>query len=222
MFDFFIEILRSWAEVLSPPWFTFFGTMLEEIIAPIPSPLVMTLGGSLAESLHKNVSYLFLLALTGTAGKTIGSYVIYLIADKFENVLATRAGKWIGISHTQIENIGARLGKGWKDNVAIFVLRALPIMPTAPVSFVAGILKIDLKTYLVSSALGIFVRNMFYLYLGFTSLGALENINSNLASWESVGSVIVLVLVAALILYIYKKRRELWKEPTTSETSSEK
>lgn len=212
MFDFFITLLRSWAEVLPPPWFTFFGTMLEEIIAPIPSPLVMTLGGSLAASLHKNVAYLFLLALTGTAGKTIGSYVIYLIADKFEDVLSTRIGKWFGISHAQLENIGARLGKGWKDNVAIFVLRALPIMPTAPVSFVAGILKIDLKSYLVSSALGIFVRNIFYLYLGFTSLDALENINENLSSWESVGSIIVLVFIAALVYYIYKKRRDLWKE----------
>ena len=212
MFDFAIDMLKGWGQVLSPAWFTFFGTMLEEIVAPIPSPLVMTLAGSFARSLEKSWPYLFWLAITGTAGKTIGSYVIYLIADKFEDIVFTRFGKFIGVSHRNIEEIGAKLGKGWKDNVAIFILRALPIMPTAPVSFVAGILKIDLKTYLVSSAAGIFVRNMFYLYLGFTSIGALENINENLGSLESIGSAIVLVLIAVLVLYIYKKRRSLWKE----------
>jgi membrane protein DedA with SNARE-associated domain len=212
MFEFLTDILRGWAEVLSPPWFTFFGTMLEEVIAPIPSPLVMTLAGSLAASLDKSVWYLLFLAITGTAGKTIGAYVIYLIADKFEDVLTTRFGKWLGITHQQIEKIGARLGKGWQDNIAIFVLRALPIIPTAPVSLMAGILKLDLKTYLVSSALGIFVRNIFYLYLGFTSVGALENINNNLASWESLGSIVVLILIAALIYYIYRKRRQLWQD----------
>ena len=189
-------------------------TILEEIIAPIPSPLVMTLGGSLAASLHKNIPYLFLLALTGTAGKTIGSYVIYIIADKFEDILSTKVGKWIGITHAQIEDIGARLGKGWKDSVVIFALRAIPIMPTAPVSLVAGILKIDIKTYLVSSALGIFVRNMFYLYIGFTSLDALEKINTNLASLESIGSIIVLLFIVTLAYYMYKKRQNLWKEST--------
>ncbi|MEK7499962.1 MAG: VTT domain-containing protein, partial [Patescibacteria group bacterium] len=119
-----------------------------------------------------------------------------------------------GITHAQIEDIGARLGKGLKDSVVIFALRAIPIMPTAPVSLVAGILKIDIKTYLVSSALGIFVRNMFYLYIGFTSLDALEKINTNLASLESIGSIIVLLFIVTLAYYMYKKRQNLWKEST--------
>lgn len=209
MFEFALELLRNWAQVLPPPWFTFWGAILEEIIVPIPSPLVMTLGGSLAASLNKGVAYLILLALTGTAGKIIGSYVIYVIADKVENVVAGRWGKFIGISHQQVEAIGQRLGKGWHDAIAIFVLRALPIVPTAPVSFVAGLLKMDLTSYLVSSAAGIFVRNIFYLYLGFTSLSALEKVNANLASSESIGSILVLMFVAALVYYIYRKRGSL-------------
>lgn len=204
------------------PWFTFLGAILEEIIVPIPSPLVMTLGGSLAASVESGAPYLLLLALTGTAGKSIGSYGIYLIADKMEDVVTGRFGKYIGISHIQIEAIGKRLGKGWKDNVAIFLLRALPIMPTAPVSIVAGLLKMDVKGYVISTALGVFVRNIFYLYLGYTSLGALENINENLASWESIGSITILILIAALVLYIYKKRRELWKEAPSTEKSEPK
>jgi membrane protein DedA with SNARE-associated domain len=217
MFDTALEILKSWGEVLSPPWFTFFGTMVEEIVAPIPSPIVMMLGGSFAASLHKGFVYLLFLALTGTIGKTIGSYVIYIIADKFEDILSSRFGKLIGITHQHIEEIGKRFGNGWKDNIAIFLLRAIPIMPTAPVSFVSGIIKVDIKTYLLAGAAGLFVRNIFYLYLGFTSIGAIENISNNLASAESIGSIIILILVALLVLYIYKKRRSLWKEDSSTD-----
>ena len=212
MLEFAIKMLESWAEVLSPPWFTFFGTMLEEIIAPIPSPIVMTLGGSLASSQHRGLWYLVWLAVTGTAGKIIGSYVIYVIADKFENVLTGRLGRIIGLTHEQIENIGRRLGQGKRDAAALFLLRALPFVPTAPVSFAAGLLRLDLKTYLLSSAAGIFLRNIFFLYVGFTSVGALEIINENLASTESFGSILLLTLVGAIALYFYIKRRNFWRE----------
>jgi membrane protein DedA with SNARE-associated domain len=212
MLEFAIRMLEQSAQVLSPPWFTFFGTMLEEVIAPIPSPIVMTLGGSLAASQHRSVWYLLLLALTGTAGKIIGSYVIYVIADKFENIITGRFGRVIGLTHEQIEAVGRRFGKGQRDTVVLFLLRALPFVPTAPVSFAAGLLRLDLKTYLLSSAAGIFIRNIFFLYVGFTSVGALEKINENLASSESIGSMLLLVGVAAVALYFYIKRKKFWQE----------
>ncbi|HLD25714.1 MAG TPA: VTT domain-containing protein [Candidatus Andersenbacteria bacterium] len=212
MIDWAIHILQRSAEILSPPWFTFLGALFEEVLAPIPSPLVMTLGGSLAAVDQRSFHYLWWLALTGTAGKTIGAWVIYLLADKFENVLTSRFGRFLGVSHQQIESVGAKLGHGWKDGLAIFILRVLPIIPTAPVSLIAGILKMDLKTYLLGSALGIFFRNMFYLYFGFTSLGALENINNNFGHAESVGSIVFLLFLAALGYYLYRKRRQLWPE----------
>lgn len=212
MFDFFIDTLHRWSELLPLPWFVFSGAFIEELIAPIPSPLVMTLGGSLAEAQGQHVIYLVFLAFVGAIGKSIGGYFIYLIANKFEHIVTGRFGKYIGISDKQMTALSKKLGKGWKDNVALFLLRAAPIMPTAPVSFAAGLLKLPLRDYLLSSAAGLFVRNLFYLYLGYTSAGALENINSNLESAETIGSVLVLVAVAGVFVYILKKRREQDKE----------
>jgi len=208
MIDFFISTLESWADVLPLPWFVFLGAMIEEIIAPIPSPIVMTLAGSFAEANNQGFLYLFFLALVGTAGKTIGCYVVYWIARTFENVVTDKFGKFIGITDKQVDKISAKLGNGWKDSVAIFMLRATPIIPTAPVSIVAGLIKLDLKTYLVSSAAGVFVRNIFYLYLGYTSLGAIQKINDNLDSLESIGYGIILLMIGAIVIYIYKKKQE--------------
>ena len=208
MIEYFIKILESWAKILPLPWFVFLGAMIEEIVAPIPSPIVMTLAGSFAQADKLHPGYIFFLALIGTLGKTIGSYVLYVITGYFEDIITSKFGKFVGINQKMIDNISSKLGKGWKDFVVLVLLRAAPIIPTAPVSIVAGLIKVDLKTYLLSTAVGVFFRNVFYLYLGYTSIGALEKLNDNLSSIESVGYVIVLIGVALLIFYIWKKRKE--------------
>src|SRR5690606_8088651 len=121
MIEFIIELLESWADLLPLPLFTFAGALIEEVIAPVPSPLVMTLSGSLAEAKGMPVIYLGLLALTGAIGKTIGAFVIYWLADHFENIITGRFGRFLGVSHKQIENLGARLD-GRREWGAMFLL----------------------------------------------------------------------------------------------------
>jgi len=91
----FIDALHQLSQIFSLPWFTFFGAMIEEVIAPIPSPLVMTLAGSLAASEKAPWTYLGLLALIGAIGKTIGSLLIYVIADKGEDLIMGKFGKYL-------------------------------------------------------------------------------------------------------------------------------
>jgi len=169
-----IELLHQLSGIMPLPIFTFFGAFIEEVIAPIPSPLVMTLAGSMAASLGRAWTYLIWLALVGAIGKTIGSYIIYVISDKGEDIVLNKFGKYLGVSHKEVEIIGKHLNKGWRDEFVLILLRAIPIMPTAPVSIVCGLIKINLKTYLSSTFIGTLIRNVFYLYLGFTSVGALE------------------------------------------------
>src|SRR5690606_32340582 len=166
------DILHQLAGVLPTEIFVAIGAFVEELVAPIPSPLVMTLGGSLAASQGKTLTYLGLLALLGAIGKTVGSWLIYLIADKAEDFVMNKIGKFVGVTHREVEIIGKHLNKGWRDDVILFLLRAVPIMPTAPVSIVCGLIKLNLRTYLTSTFFGTLVRNVFYLYLGYTSVDA--------------------------------------------------
>ena len=45
-----IDLLHRLATILPIPLFTVVAAFVEEVIAPVPSPLVMTLAGSLAAS----------------------------------------------------------------------------------------------------------------------------------------------------------------------------
>lgn len=207
-----MQSLILWLEDLAlqvpVTWFTFIGALVEEVIAPIPSPLVMTLAGSIAASQNQPLLFLFLLALIGALGKTIGSLIIYVIADKAEDIVISKFGRMLGVSHDDTEGLGAFFGRGVRDDIAIFLLRAIPIMPTAPVSAIAGIIKLDLKIYLTATFLGLAVRNMLYLYLGYTSVGALESVVDGLDSLEKIGYFMLAVAMGLAILWMYRKRQQ--------------
>jgi membrane protein DedA with SNARE-associated domain len=202
-----IQLLHQLAIAVPLPIFTVLAAFIEEVIAPIPSPLVMTLAGSLAASAGEPVTFLLWLALIGGISKTIGSWVVYLLADIGEDIVLGRFGKYLGISHVEVEAFGSHLNKGRRDGLVIFLLRAIPIIPTAPVSLVAGLIKIQLRTYLIYTFLGTLVRNILYLYFGYTSLQAATSISEGFESLETIGYVVIAIMMAAGIAYFYYLRK---------------
>ncbi len=204
----FIDYLNSLSQTVPLPIFTTVGAALEEIIAPIPSPLVMTLAGSLSASAGQPLTYLLYLALIGSLAKTAASYLVYFVSDKAEDLVLTKFGKYVGVTHKEVEKFGSQLSGGYRDDLVMLALRAIPIIPTAPVSIIAGLLKINVRTFLWTTTLGYAIRNYFYLYLGATSIDALESLNEGLDSFEKIGYLIIFVLLILLTLYFYKKRQE--------------
>lgn len=200
--------LQTLANQVPVAWFVFLGAMIEEIIAPIPSPLVMMLGGSIAASQERTILFVAFLALVGAFSKTIGSAIIYIVSDKLEDVVIDKFGKFLGVSHTDTEGLGKFLSKGKGDDWAIFLMRAFPIMPTAPVSIIAGLIKTDFKSYLRNTFLGLLVRNSIYLYLGYTSLDAIESLGEGFDSMEKIGYLILIIFALGFLYWIYKKKRQ--------------
>lgn len=203
-----IDYLHTLSTRVSLPIFITVGAALEEIIAPIPSPLVMTLGGSLAAASDAHFLTLLYLAVIGSLAKTAASYLVYFVSDKAEDWILLKFGRFIGISHREIEQFGSQLSGTWRDNLVMLALRAIPIIPTAPVSVISGLLKINPLTFLWTTLVGYAVRNYFYLYLGATSLDAIESLNSGLDSVEKIGYLLIFLLLVLLTFYFYKKRRE--------------
>ena len=200
--------LQSSAAYLPLEVFSFWGGFVEEVIAPIPSPLVMATVGSAAFAQSKGIGSLFWLALLGSVGKTLGAWIIYFIADKFEDVLVGRFGRYLGVSHQEVEGIGKHFKGGWKDDLILLLLRALPIVPSSPVSVVCGFIKINLRTYLVSTFFGNSIRNMIYIYLGFAGVSAYRSVLSGLDSMESLIQVLMFLGLAGFLGWVFYKRRK--------------
>lgn len=207
MFESITTSLVAWAQVVPLEIFTFIGSFIEEVLAPIPSPIIMTASGSIAAAQEKALWYLLILSLIGAAGKTIGAVLVYFIADKVEDILVGSFGKFIGVTHAEVEALGKKFKGGWRDFLLLFFLRALPIMSSAVVSVCSGVVKINLRTYIVTTFLGTIIRDFFYLYVGFTGIEVLHNLVEGFDSIESIIQALVAVLIVVFIGWIAWKRK---------------
>ncbi|MGH7198682.1 MAG: DedA family protein [Candidatus Omnitrophota bacterium] len=200
--------LVSFAHRVPVEWFTFIGSFVEEVVAPIPSPLIMTMAGSLAFSQNHALPFLLWLSLVGAIGKTLGAWIIYWIAAKLGHVIIGRFGGFLGVSPADVEGVGRHFRGGWRDYFIMFVLRAVPIMPTSPVSVVCGVIRVDFKAYMVGSFFGNFVRNLVYSYIGYAGVAAYESVVKGLTGAESVLQLVMLVLLVAVVVWAYWRRRK--------------
>lgn len=176
MFDPVIAWLTSIAEHIDPALFGLVGSFVEEILAPIPSPLIMATIAGLAQTLHFSWMYLVWILIISAVGKTVASYIVYVIADKSEDLVVGRFGKYLGISHSSIEGIGRHLNKGHWDDVVLIILRALPVVPSVVVSVSGGVLKLNMKTFLYTTFVGTLIRNAIYfsiVYFGWSQAEAM-------------------------------------------------
>jgi len=201
-----ISLIKSLSHTIPLDVFAFIGSFMEEIIAPIPSPLVMTTAGTLAHTQNHTLLYLFWLAQAASAGKTIASWLYYVVADKTEDLVLTRFGKFIGISHHDVESVGKHFNGTWRDDIVLLVVRALPIMPTSLVSIVCGFIKLNMRTYLQSTFIGYFIRSFIFLYLGFTGMAAYGNLEGNMSNIESFMKVALTFGLIGLLGWVFYKR----------------
>lgn len=205
-----INSLISYLEALSKsvplPVFSVVGSFIEEVFAPIPSPLVMTLVGTIAETQRLGFLNLLFVASLGSLAKTAASYIIYFIFDKAEDTVIAKFGKFFGVSKNDTEGFGKYLNRGHWDYALIFLLRAIPVMPTSPVSAISGLVKLNLKTFFIASFLGLVIRSLFYIYLGYYGL---HTVATGLDSAESIGKILLLgAVVLGLGFWLNKRRKD--------------
>lgn len=205
--DSLISLLEQLAEHVPVELFAFLGSFIEEIIAPIPSPVVMTLSGSMVAANGLPFLYLFVVAAIAAVGKTIGAIILFVIADKTEDVIMSRAGKYIGITHKQVEQIGARFKGTPRDYVTLLIIRSTPIIPSAPISLICGLIGLPKKLFIISTFFGTIVRDFVYLYIGFTGIGAAAEIADGIEGASSIVTIVLgLIGVAIFAFIVYKKR----------------
>lgn len=207
MFAHLESILISFSNYMPLEIFAPVASVIEEIVAPIPSPAVMVVTGSLAAFQGKTIYYLIFLALLGSVGKLIGSLFVYFVSDKVEDYFSGILEKFFGVTHEDIESFGKRLNGSYKDYLVMFLMRALPIIPSSVVSIGGGILKIPLRLFIVSTLVGSIFRDFIYIYFGYSGISILGGFLKKSESVESWIQLAVLVFIFSLFAWLYFKRK---------------
>ncbi len=207
MFTSIETFLYSLAHTLSLEWFVFIASIVEEIIAPIPSPTVMVLAGSAASLQSYGYAGLILLVCIGAVGKTLGALAVYGVAYRAEDFVLRHFGKFFEVTPHDIEQLSAKIGTGARAYFTLTILRALPVMPSSLVSVGGGVLKVPVRIFAVSAFLGTLIRDGLYLYAGYVGTQVLSVF---IAQSSQVESLVEYSVGGALILgglyFVYRKK----------------
>lgn len=209
MFTTLEAALLSFAQAMPLPLFALIASFVEEVIAPIPSGAVLLLIGSLAQLQSYSLVALLFLVLLAATGKLIGALIIYIVADRAEDIVMARFSRFFGVTHEDIEKFGARFGKGWKDYVLLTLLRALPILPSAVLSVGAGVLRIPLRVFIVATVVGSIMRDSIFIAIGYGGFAAAALVLTSLSGYESAVQIGVTIgLGLGLAVYLYVRSRK--------------
>lgn len=166
----------------------------------------MTIAGSMAAAQNVPFWYLLIIAMIAAIGKTLAAIILFIIADKAEDVVLGKLGKYVGISHKQVEQIGARFTGRPRDYVTLLLIRATPIIPSAPISVICGLLGIRKKLFIISTYFGTIIRDFVYLYIGFTGIEAASAFVDGVEGVSSLVTILMAVVAIGLVIWILVKK----------------
>jgi len=199
-----INYLTQLSQRIPVELFAFIASFVEEVFAPIPSPLVTSAVGAIAQSQGYLVGALFILGLLAAIGKTIGAIIIYFISDKAEDFVMKKIGPWLGFTHDDVERVGAHITGTWKSYVLLVFVRT--VIPSFFFSASAGIIKMRMKIFVIVTLIGTFFRSTIFIFLGYFSVDAIHKISGHIKNTEVFIEITIAVALFALAIYLYWKR----------------
>ncbi len=207
--DYIMNLIKS-----SGPLGVFVGVLIESVLAPLPSPLIIMAAGFIM--LPANVSFLeillplaFTIVLPGAIASTIGSYIGYFIGYFGGKPLIKRFEWLLGVSWEELDSAAKYFQKGYSDSLIIFLARAVPIVPLSVFSALAGVIRIKLKNFTIYTFLGAILRIFILGILGWLMGSAYESAAQSVDDLELIGYAIIAALVALGIYYLLKNRKKL-------------
>ncbi len=173
---------------------------IESACIPLPSEIIMPFSGYLV---HTGALALWGVSLAGAVGCVLGSLVAYYIGAWGGRPLAERYGKYVLISHHDLD-----LADRWfrrHGEITIFLGRLLPLVRTF-IAFPAGVSRMPIGRFNLYTFAGSFIWSFGLAWIGL-KLG--EN-------WDTLGvyfhrsdTVIGMVFLAAAVWYVYRHLRNI-------------
>lgn len=191
----------------------FLGSIIEEIIAPIPSTIVI-LGSSFfileGQSIGLNsILDLFLkIAIPASLGMTLGSLVIYGLCYYIGKPFINKWGKYLAIKWEDIEKTEEKFQEQTKDDLILYGIRALPIVPSVAINAFCGIIRYNLKKYLIITLLGVLTRTIILGFLGWQFGNFYQEIANQISFLEELVVIIIIISLIGYIIYNKQKTKK--------------
>jgi len=177
---------------------------IESACIPFPSEVIMPLAGwMLIKDQSLPVAWVLIAGGYGALGNTIGSAVAYGVGMWGGRPFLNRWGKYVLISHHDLESADRFFAK-WGSR-SIFIGRLLPVVRTF-ISLPAGIARMNFPKFLIYTFIGSFIFSVPFAYLGYQLGEYWEEIRAATRPFDYFIIAAVIVLIG---LYIYRHVRHV-------------
>jgi membrane protein DedA with SNARE-associated domain len=188
----------------------FVGVIIESVIVPIPSPLIIMAAGALlvAPDLALQDTFfeiMFNVVLPGSIASTIGAYLTYAFAYWGGKPLIDRCHRFLGFGWDDVLTFEKRLSNHAVK--MIFILRALPIVPLSLISAAAGGLRMSAWTFTWATFAGSVPRCLILAWLGHLMRDSYEGFAGQMNKMESAISGVIVLGVIALVVFLRKRMK---------------
>jgi len=171
---------------------------IESANIPLPSEIIMPFAGFLVAQNQLN---LWLVGLAGATGCLVGSIFSYWLGAVGGRPLIERYGKYILVSHHDLD-----LADRWfkkRGEITVFVGRLLPVVRTF-ISFPAGISRMNFWRFVIYSLLGSWPWCLFLAFVGQKMGENWENLRSIFHHFDYV---ILGLIILGIIWWIWRHLR---------------
>ncbi len=148
----------------------FAAEVIEEVIVPIPSAVILLGSGFLflkgSFSLTFLTTLLFTVVIPAALGLTLGSLVIYWLAYKGGKPFLDRYGKWLGVGWKDVESITQKFQSGTFDEWTMVLARVFPIIPSVLIAVFCGVTRMPYKKYIALTFVGAFFKALLLGLIG--------------------------------------------------------
>lgn len=170
--------------------------VLENVIPPVPSEVIMGMAGIAAAQGEFNF---LLLVLVGTFGCIVGNLFWFEIGRRFGyerlRPFVDRWGRWLTMEWRDIEKMHAFFLK--HGGITVFIFRFMPIGRTV-ISIPAGLMRMPFWTFVIYTTLGSLVWNLILVGVGFwlgTNFDTIEH-------W--IAPIVIGIIVVLVAIYLWR------------------
>ncbi len=203
MQEFIIEIMNDWGYI---------GIglliLIENLFPPIPSEIILSLGGFMTTQTAMTVPLVILFA---TIGAVVGAFALYAIGrlvnkDVIAGWLDGKVGKILGFKPQDVEKANAWFEK--RGNITVLVCRCIPIVRSL-ISIPAGMTKMKIFPFVAYTVIGTTVWNTILVTAGHFLGEAWHKVADVV---DKFGNVVLVVLVIAVVAFAIWHFTKMYKD----------
>lgn len=179
---------------------------IENIFPPIPSEVILTLGGFMTSKYGINMSLIGVI-MYSTFGSMLGAIILYYVGyifnkDRLLKIVRSKVGKILCLKESDIEKSDSSFNKN--GDLTVLYCRFIPIVRSL-ISIPAGVNKMKFSIFLLYTFIGSLIWNTVLVSLG-KLVG--ENYMVVAGVFSKYSKVILILLICLIVYKIIKKIRK--------------